>query len=345
MTLRDFFRWWGGQLSELLRLPYQHRADAAMDCFVVAIDGASGSLGRRRGGVMHDLGKFPIDQRSLERARHRMGRQHHKLMLQVDPQFLLERDLTLPIAAADDPAAVIRYDIDRLTPFDGDEVFWEHRVISLKPEQQNVVVRLSLVARSAVKDAILQLGQMGLPVRGLSFRLPDGGWRDILVTEEPQRHSAFDRMALRFSVAIVAFAFLISISIPIARTEIRLADVESKIENLRPLVAEVDMLRRDLAIVRAEQTTAVSAGYDFSSPLLTLANLTDILPDDTYITELSISSSRITLRGQSGNAARLIGLLSAERFFHSVIFAAPVTHAADDMVESFTIQADMGVVP
>ncbi|MCX7383323.1 MAG: PilN domain-containing protein [Alphaproteobacteria bacterium] len=339
MTLKDIFRWWCGEMAGLL--PFRRRAGAAADGFVITVSGERISLARRRAGRMLDLGTFPADARNAAQARRRIGRQISGLMLMVEPHHLLERSIPLPLAASSDPAAVLRYDLDRLTPFEADEVCWGYAVTQRDIERQQITVRLSLVPRAGVRDALAALERIGLPPALLTVRAADGGWRDIALTGTPPRHGAFDRIALRVSAAACAAAVAAALAMPVIRNELRLADAEASIARLRPAMDELATIRRGLATAQAETAAQFDAHGAPGSPLVTLAALTALLPDDTYLTELSLANGRLLLRGQSGNAARLIGLLSADAALRNVSFAAPLTHAAGDTADNFAIQAEM----
>ena len=82
----------------------------------------------------------------------------------------------------------------------------------------------------------------------------------------------------------------------------------------------------------------VAAG---SSTITTLAALTRILPDDTYLTEVTLQQRKVTLSGRSAAAARLIGALSAGEGLRNVAFAAPVTRLEAVRAELFTITAEV----
>jgi general secretion pathway protein L len=68
--------------------------------------------------------------------------------------------------------------------------------------------------------------------------------------------------------------------------------------------------------------------------------LTAVLPDNTFLTDLTLKQRQIALRGQSANAALLISALSAEPSLRNPSFAAPVTRAASGGSDLFAIAAE-----
>ena len=57
----------------------------------------------------------------------------------------------------------------------------------------------------------------------------------------------------------------------------------------------------------------MAARKQVGSPLHSLALLTDVLPDDTYVTTLGLRQRKLTVSGRSASAARLIGAMAAIR--------------------------------
>ena len=115
---------------------------------------------------------------------------------------------------------------------------------------------------------------------------------------------------------------------PLLRQSLALQDAEDRIAALRPRMARVDQLRHRLAgddRVGAPTSARAHAG----DTLTALATLTDLLPDDTSLTALSLQHGRLRLEGQSAAATRLIGALSDEPRIRNPGFVAPVVRGED----------------
>jgi general secretion pathway protein L len=72
-----------------------------------------------------------------------------------------------------------------------------------------------------------------------------------------------------------------------------------------------------------------------------LAELTTRLPDDTWLTELSLRQRHVSLSGQSEAAARLIGELSRSAMFRGIGFAGPVTRDGTTGRDDFSLHLDV----
>ena len=75
--------------------------------------------------------------------------------------------------------------------------------------------------------------------------------------------------------------------------------------------------------------------------LQTLATVTGILPDDTFLTDFSLRERQMTLSGRSASAPRLITDLSADSAIRNAAFAAPVTRVEGATADLFSIKAEI----
>jgi general secretion pathway protein L len=75
-------------------------------------------------------------------------------------------------------------------------------------------------------------------------------------------------------------------------------------------------------------------------PLVTLAALTGILPDDTYLTELQQQENKVVFGGRSAAASRLISAVAADSRLRNPAFVAPVTRIEAAHAEVFSISAE-----
>jgi general secretion pathway protein L len=118
------------------------------------------------------------------------------------------------------------------------------------------------------------------------------------------------------------------------------AEVEARIAALQPRLREAEALQQRLDQAVASGSILAAAQAEFGDALAVLDALTAVLPDDTFLTDLTLKQRQVALRGQSANAARLIAALSAEPALRNPSFAAPVTRAAGGGPDLFAIAAE-----
>jgi Tfp pilus assembly protein PilN len=116
----------------------------------------------------------------------------------------------------------------------------------------------------------------------------------------------------------------------LAALDARLAQLDPEVRATERLVAELERKRRVLAAVRGIETGSVR-------PLPVLRELTDLLPNDAWLTLLSMDGKGVELTGQAAAAAALIPLLENSPRLERVEFSSPVTRGRDR--EQFRIRA------
>ncbi len=293
-------------------------------------------LSVRRSGRTTPVGLFRQDAAGLSAARAAVAgvRRVGPAVIALPEGSLLQQDAVLPLAAERDPATVLRYEMDRLTPFSATDVAWSWRVVQRDPANNRLVVRLAMVPRAEVADVLAVLDRVGLH----PTRLEAGGV--ALDLQAPGR--AGNRRSVTRALAVACAVLLaVACAAPVIRQQRDMARVEDAIDALKPRLALVDGLRSRLtAHTSAEQllqTETARAG----NALLALTAVTRALPDDTYLTALALKDRQVTLTGRSAAAARLIGDLSAAPELRNPAFAAPVMRLGGDKLDQFSIRVEL----
>jgi general secretion pathway protein L len=347
--LRAFLAWWTARLLELL--PARLRAGTLPpDALLVTLrpDGEADFAQRRRGRET-PLGRFALDAAALGTLPAALRRRPRRVLLRPAPGTLLERAVVLPLAAQHDPAGVLGYELDRWTPFAAEEVYWSWRQEARDVARNALRLRLSLLPRVPLQAPIAALRRAGLPPAGLEAQAADGTPRAIplgeAATPSPRRE-AWRRRGLAAAGTACAGLAIAAIALPFVLQSLALADAERQIEALQPRVAEAEALRRRMAEAKGGQDAFAAERARVGDALQAIAAITDILPDDTWLTELTLRQRKLGMAGRSAGAARLIGLLSADPTIRDAAFAAPVTRAEGTRAESggvdaFSIRAEL----
>jgi len=142
------------------------------------------------------------------------------------------------------------------------------------------------------------------------------------------------------TAGLVAAAVLLGIGALMApgwRASRQLSSVNSQIAGLNTEVRAVEKVldelgrrRRLLALIQSIESTTVR-------PLPVLRELTELLPNDAWLTMLSLDTKGVELTGQAQAAAALIPLLENSARLERVEFSSPVTRGRDR--EQFRIRA------
>jgi general secretion pathway protein L len=342
--LRALLAWWTAQMAELLALALRRRQAAEPDGLLVTAptlpDGSVPALevARRRGGGMALVGRFDpaLQQAALRRALRR--RRGEPVFLALGTR-LLAREVTLPAAAESALPNVLRYEMDRLTPFAAADVHWGWRVLGRDRTVGELRVELWMVPKSWAAAALEALRRAGVAPTALEGRLPEGGVRHMPLDAPDAARASLARLRLRLAAGLAAALAVACLALPLLRQSLALEAAEARIAALRPEVAEAEALRRRIDQARAGAGAVAAAVARAREPLVALALLTDALPDDTFLESLTLRQGRIAIEGESAAATRLIAALAGQPHIRNPGFTAPVLRL-ESGAEAFSIQAE-----
>ncbi len=340
--LVEFFSWWRQQLLDLVPEALRPGAAQAANALVAdaTVPGVLTLVRRRRGGAAR-VGAARLDEAGAPALRAALaGRPGGEpVLLRLPPEMLLERRVNLPLAAERDLERVLGYDMERLTPFSVDEVFWGCAVEARDRTRARLAVRLSLVPRAAVQGLIDLLASCAARPSHIEAET-EGGVRSIRLAHEAAP-SGLARLTPRNAGIILAgLAALVVIS-PFLRQSFELGAAARDLDGLGPRMHEVEALRRRIAGAAAGGDAVASETKRLGDVLEAMAAITEILPDDSYLTEFTMRERKMALSGLSNSAPRLISALSADPRIANVAFTAPVTRAENGKQDVFAIRADL----
>lgn len=329
--LAEFARWWMEQMRALAQ-PLLPPPTALPDALIAAIEGdieghtaegVTGTLLLRRDGKETAL------RRLSPTARPPAVPGHLATGLRLPPGSVLSRELVLPLAAARDLRAMIGFEMDRLTPFAADELYWStsnvtadraraklRLTLAIVPRRQVESLRAGL-ARCHVRPAFIEAGAARIELGGQRM---SGRWR---------------RQGLP---ALCAVLVLACIATPFARQQVALDAAATSIAAATPAARVAQDLRRQLAGA-AQGRAAIAQARHAGDALQVLATLTAALPDGTWLGDLTLKQGALSFDGQSADAAGLIGRLSAVPGLRDPSFTAPVTRTADGRADLFSLRA------
>ena len=262
-----------------------------------------------------------------------------RVELALLPDQFLFRRLELPNRAAEFLPGIVRAQIDSLTPWRADEcVFgWS------SPEQldsEKMAVTVVATARDVVAPYISLLAGAGCHAISL-FTVPTGVGHDetpievhaelgtAIVSHERVSRSLRAGLAISLSAAVLT-----------AGCAAFLGDHYNTQQ--RELSAELSRVRAHSSVDAAMTSTAedriLSHKHDSPFVVLVLEDLSRLLPDHTYLTEMRIEGGKLQIIGTTQQAPSLVGLLERSGRFKQVSFFAPTTRALDQR-ERFHIEA------
>jgi general secretion pathway protein L len=159
----------------------------------------------------------------------------------------------------------------------------------------------------------------------------------------PEKEGEGFRTAARTAtVALAAATLLLALAWPATvalRTRQAVGRLDAEIASLRPDVARVEETLAVLGDLEGRIAVLRDARAGREEPILVLRQLTERLPQGTWLTGLRMEDRKVEMDGLSPSANEVFPVLTRDGQFRKVEFASPITRQADN-IERFQIRAE-----
>ncbi|MFB1487210.1 MULTISPECIES: PilN domain-containing protein [unclassified Thiocapsa] len=257
-------------------------------------------------------------------------------VLMIPREDILTRSVSLPAQVRANLPQVIRYELDRLSPFQPADVLYDFLAKAGPKGAPRLRVELALCRRDLASAWVRRMRDAGAPIDRIAW---EGAWpsANLLPTaERPKRRLdlfSADKL-LWAAVAILLAAALVG---PLWQQKRTAEALDAEVRRARVEAVAVDDLRQELERARLGSTAVLRQKRDEPNILVLLRELSDRIPDDTWIQTLDYNNGQVELRGESGQATALIALLEEAPGIDGVSFRSPVTQVPQTGKERFNI--------
>ena len=342
-----FLAWWFEQLADLLPAWLRGSSPATADALIVAPEGPLDhiealSITLRRNGREEPVGRFAFAADALPTLPLPPGR---PVGLRLDRAAVLEKTLSLPLAAQAELDQVLGFEMDRETPFSPEDLYWHRRIEHVDHRNGRVHVRLLLLPRASLAQLTTVLTHAGIAPRWAEIVGGDGPLPYLPLNRDEDRPGVRSRRLLPLAAVTCALLAVAAILAPFIRQAFEVAGLDRQIAAARSTATQAERLRHDIDQLSGSADLIAREQRKAGRPLAILSAVTRALPDDTYLTEFELRHGKLTLSGRSAGAARLVGALARDSEVRNPTFAAPVTRLEAVGAEVFTITADVGPAP
>ncbi len=342
-----FLQWWGEELRNAMPTRLRARMKYARRRLLMQLGDDEIALQIDSDGAIQSLDSFSTEQDlQLQQQRTRELLLQHELAgvnrdLLLSDAEVLRTDVVLPLAAEASLRQALAYEMNRYTPFQAKEVFYTWRVLSRDREAGQLHFELFVTPREPLEARLEQLKRLGLAPGGV----------DVSINDEPQGINLLPQ-ALRYRVvnqqarlnwifgttAVVLLAFVMTQSLWLREYQVQA--IGDAIEGVRAEAMAVQQIRKQIEDANEAagflQSRKIQNGYKVEI----LAELSRILPQDTYLDRLSLHEDTTQMQGKSDNAQRLIELINASPYFEDASFRGPTRLDNRSRKEIFDLNAD-----
>ena len=346
-----FLRWWAAELVGLLPTGLRtavRRGPLRLE--VLLVDGQA-VFRHGRNGKFRDLGALeftgleePAQRRAVARIVKSVAVRAGEIVLRLPRAHALRRRVELPLAAGENLREVLGFEMDRHTPFQAGEVYFDYRLTGKDTAAKRLTIDLAVVARKLADEGVARLSSWGLPPDRLDVEADkapaDAGFN--LLPQSAVKEGGRDLR--RFTAALAAAACVllgIVFYLPLQQKQGVLAAVESRLEGVRVEALEADGLSARVEQLLERSRFVVEQKQGRPSVAELMNEVTNLLPDHTWVIQFAWAGERLTVSGYSAKPSALIGLLEQSDMLSEVRFNSPVTADQRIGLERFNLSAEV----
>jgi general secretion pathway protein L len=349
--LRRFFRWWGRELAAVvppgLRPPRRPPADmlwACMESGALALWRLSGQKRNELGRVNLAEGEAADHKIAFDAIHNRAGRSPVGVCL--PSAQVLRREITLPLAAAENLPQVIGFELARQTPFSADQAYYDQRVLREDRTANRLHVLLGAASRAVVDQTLSRLAEWGVTPHAIVVSDELEGSGDCLDLLPPplRPKPARGRYWLYAGMAAVSLGLLAaSLLIPLWQKREVVIALQPILDQAQSQAEAVDALRQEQERMLAEYNFPLEHKLATPPKVALLEEVTRVLPDNTWLQQLEIHGTELSMQGNTSSSAKLVGLFEQSGLLESASFKSPLVKVQGSE-ERFQLTAGVRVI-
>ena len=263
----------------------------------------------------------------------------------IPEEMLLWRQARFPLFSAERLRAAAEMEVASFSPFLAEDVVWCHA----PPTQvgPNCIVNIAITSRKLINPEIRKVCDAGTPEEAIELwaKLPSS---DLYVGFEGFGERARKTLGMRVRAIYAALLLLLlgaavaAALTPLVQLRFQALDALGQYAKVRA-VAEPALKQKEELIQLVQRNMAAHEILDKRiQPEKILLRITQLLPDDTYISSLRVQSGKVSITGLTPNAAAFLQHLSAQPAITEVKTPTASVRQRGADKESFTVEFTIG---
>lgn len=323
--LLQFWRWWTEELMAMLPVEWRERLTRRSHIVAQVRGGSIVYSNEESGEVLPAKPRGPI-----------------KFL--IPSSQVLVRELDLPLLPLSDVKRMVALDIDRLSPFQADQIYFDADVVSRDPDSGRQQVALGILKRTTADQVFgfMRENDLAPAAVGVTARngVPAPDFDFLSAMRGAQGAGAAHRRSLYWWAAAAALLIL-NIGFLTYRDTSNLDELRQTVEAQQVRV-NVALRTRDKVSREAARRTALLQSKARMSPMPVLDAVTKAMPQDAWVSRFEWNGRTVHVRGQRKTSNDILARLEASPVLRNARSLSGDTRAAGDAntVQQFDMSAD-----
>ncbi|MCU7917756.1 MAG: PilN domain-containing protein [Candidatus Thiodiazotropha sp. (ex Epidulcina cf. delphinae)] len=258
-----------------------------------------------------------------------------RIRIELDPGLLLLREVRLPIAARKNLRDVLAYEMDRLSPFKDEEVYFHFTPLEQDEKRGWIEGRLIVAQKRRLDPWYALLTRQGMDIGSVTL-----AGDSVPLTLKPRQGNRPDAMGGRLNAllwGLLGLLLLLALAGPVWQQRQIAIGLEQAMRTAQKKATRIMQLQERLK-QRRDAVGMVSTEREGYLPLSdVLLELTRVIPSGSWSHRIALTPERVDVTGESDQAAELITLLERSPMFEVVRFKSPVVQNRLSGKENFDL--------
>lgn len=269
-----------------------------------------------------------------------------EVVIRIPAALGLQKMLSLPEVATTNLQQVITYELDRYTPFNAEQVYFDCAKLG-KPVNGQLSVALMVVQKPVLDDAYEQALALGLKPGYVDCeqlplnQLPVKERYNLLPLVLRHLKSKKPRVIMYCSMALMVALLFMLFAQPLWFAFQGIDKLKSHLHKVEKLALQVEDSKKGIDYLYQATNKLISKKQN-SAPLVEIFDiLSKQLKNDTWLSQLRYTKAGLELLGEAANASELIATLEKTGRFRNTRFISPVTQDRSTGKERFQITTEI----
>ena len=351
IDIGDFFRWWGHELSSFLPQKIRDTFSHDNGQLVIEIDTFSNtakvsySNDKQEEVLLEELEINALAKQEIQNLIESDQRyKEADCVLRVPAELATKQDVFLPAAAEADLRQAITYELDRYTPFNKDQIYFDTIKIEQEKNKAQLHLILLLVKKTTLDDmysACLNLGLKPSFSDSSAEKTSSTKKYNLLPEQLRQKADRTPLFVLISTIAITLALFFIMLFYPLYNLDLGLDKLKQRSQLAARDAAIIENSKKGVDYLYLSTEQIIAKKNEIPAMINVIDVVSKVFKDDTWVSHLRFINKTLQLTGQSSSASSLIASLEETKIFHNTKFISPVTKDKRTGMERFKISTEM----
>lgn len=351
IDISQFFTWWGQELSFLLPNKFRKSLARGKGYLIVEISLDKTKVSYQNREQKDLVGNFKHNALAKEELQNIIkSNQQYKdaeIILRIPKELSVRKDVYLPAAAESNIQQVLTYELDKYTPFNKDQVYFDFVKLDKEKNTNHIHVLLILVKKATLDGMYKSCLNLGLKPHfaDSATQLVEAGNAsskyNLLSSDLCQKINKKPFFIMLGSILLALVLLCTLLFYPLYKLDNGLDKVKRHKRLVEKEALAIEESKKGIDYLYRATQKVIDKQSQVPPMIDVINTATKVFKDDTWVSQFRFVNKTLQLTGQSSSASSLIESLEKTDLFKNTKFISPVTKDNRTGLERFRISTEI----